>query len=533
MESIKIRNFYGQRILEKMQKVKSFFSKINYFSPLYNKLQLDEIAQNLEIFPPNLWKSDIERGKVFLKKKNLDNINIKDELFFYYHSFSWLTDIKIFGKENLRIYSRELTKKWIKNNQRWNTKKWGDYILASRICSWIHNYDFFFSAANDNFKKILFKSIANQINHLTKNFSNIKRNSELIRIIKALIYVSICIPNKNSLYQIAIFNLKTELAKQILKDGCHFQRNPKIHTEVLYDLIDIRSILNAGNKKNFADLQKAIEKMSMVYYFFLHKDNSLALFNESSNFDSGLIKEIGDHIPKPRKIPRELDVGGFQRIDAKHTVAIIDCGVPQNYNATYQAHSSTAGFEISYKKTKIIVNSSPFIKDNINKSTASHSTLTLNNTNAYKILGNGYLSRIPEMIKVKRVERYGSNLLEIENYSYKQQYESTHKRLLYIDKNGTDIRGEENIYCPSELLFDFRFYLDESIKCSQINNGKAIMLKLPNGIGWKFISSLDKITLVPTPYKGINNQPKINEHIHLTGKTMELITIVKWSLKKY
>lgn len=71
MESIKIRNFYGQRILEKMQKVKSFFSKINYFSPLYNKLQLDEIAQNLEIFPPNLWKSDIERGKVFLKKKKL------------------------------------------------------------------------------------------------------------------------------------------------------------------------------------------------------------------------------------------------------------------------------------------------------------------------------------------------------------------------------------------------------------------------------------------------------------------------------
>ena len=53
------------------------------------------------------------------------------------------------------------------------------------------------------------------------------------------------------------------------------------------------------------------------------------------------------------------------------------------------------------------------------------------------------------------------------------------------------------------------------------------MLKLPNWIGWKFISSLDKITLVPTPYKGIINQPKINENIHLTGKTMELITIVK------
>ena len=169
----------------------------------------------------------------------------------------------------------------------------------------------------------------------------------------------------------------------------------------------------------------------------------------------------------------------------------------------------------------------------ISKSTAAHSTLTLNSTNAYKILKNGYLSRIPELIKVKRIERYGSNFLEIENYSYKQQYESIHKRLLYIDKNGTDIRGEENIYCPSELTFDIRFYLDETIKTSQINNGKAILLKLPNGTGWKFISSLDKINLVTSEYIGLNKQPKNSEHINLTGKTVELITIVKWSLKKY
>ena len=31
----------------------------------------------------------------------------------------------------------------------------------------------------------------------------------------------------------------------------------------------------------------------------------------------------------------------------------------------------------------------------------------------------------------------------------------------------------------------------------------------------------------------INKQTKNNEHILITGKTMELITIIKWSLKKY
>ena len=59
------------------------------------------------------------------------------------------------------------------------------------------------------------------------------------------------------------------------------------------------------------------------------------------------------------------------------------------------------------------------------------------------------------------------------------------------------------------------------------------MLKLSNGIGWKFISSLDKINLIPSEYLRNNKQPKVNEHILITGKTRELITVVKWSLKKY
>ena len=76
---------------------------------------------------------------------------------------------------------------------------------------------------------ILKKCFSKQVSHLIKNFSYLKKNSELIRVIKTLIYVSICIPHKNSLYQIAIFNLKTEISKQILKDGCHFQRIPNLY----------------------------------------------------------------------------------------------------------------------------------------------------------------------------------------------------------------------------------------------------------------------------------------------------------------
>jgi len=273
--------------------------------------------------------------------------------------------------------------------------------------------------------------------------------------------------------------------------------------------------------------------MSIATHFFLHKNNSIANFNGTDNINQKEIKNIISEIPKPIKSPRELTNSGFQRVDTKDTILIIDCGVPINYDATYKAHSCSTTFELSYKKNNIIINSLTGLDEKINKTTAAHSTLTLNNTNAYKILKNEHLSRIPDILKVKRVERYGANVIELENYGYKNQYDAIHKRLVYIDKKGIDIRGEDNIYCPMEINFDIRFYLDQNLKTLITNNGKNIMLKLVNGDGWKFSSSIEKLDIVSNRNININNQPVTNEHIHLTGKTKELITVVRWSLKKY
>ena len=533
MTSVKIRNFYFQRFIEKLKKIKFIISKIFYTSPIYGKLNFGKISNYTEIVIPNLWEGDIEKIKNFLKSKIPSNENVKDPFFFYFHSFDFLNDLQEIIKETLRIHGRELTSYWIKKNNSWKLKTWDDFILATRICNWLKNYNFFFSTADEEFKKEIFSSILKQIEHLVKNFSNLKRNSDLIRIIKALIYTSISIPNKKYYYQIAIFNLKSELARQILNDGCHFQRNPKIHVQVLMDLLDIRSILNLTKKNVFFDLQNSIKNMSVAYRFFLHKDNSLANFNGINNVNQKELKNVIFEIPKLKKNPRELAESGFQRVDIKDTTLILDCGIPKNYDATYKAHSCSTTFELSYKKNKIIINSLPGLDKKINRKTAAHSTLTLNNTNAYKILENEHLSRVPDKLKVKRVERYGANVIEIENYGYKNQYDAIHKRSIYIDKKGLDIRGEDNIYCPLEISFDIRFYLDSKIKTLITNNGKNVVLKLPNGSGWKFVSSLNKLNLVLNRSLNTDNQPIKNEHIHLTGKTKELITIIKWSLKKY
>ena len=73
MKSIKIRNFYIQRFIEKIKKIKFFISKISYNSPIYGKLNFEKLTTHPEIAIPNLWEVDLEKIKKFLKSKPPDN----------------------------------------------------------------------------------------------------------------------------------------------------------------------------------------------------------------------------------------------------------------------------------------------------------------------------------------------------------------------------------------------------------------------------------------------------------------------------
>ena len=143
MTSVKIRNFYFERFVERLKKTKFIISKIFYNSPIYGKLNFDEISNYTEIPMPNLWKGNIEKIKIFLKNKIPSNKK-EDPFFFYFHSFDFLNDLQEISKESLRIHGRELTSYWIKKNSSWKSNTWEDFILATRICNWIKNFNFFF-----------------------------------------------------------------------------------------------------------------------------------------------------------------------------------------------------------------------------------------------------------------------------------------------------------------------------------------------------------------------------------------------------
>ena len=84
MESIKIRNFFFERFINKIKKIKLFISKIFYNSPVYGKLNFEELTSYTDIVVPNLWEGDVEKIKNFLNWKVPNNKKNKDPFFFLF-----------------------------------------------------------------------------------------------------------------------------------------------------------------------------------------------------------------------------------------------------------------------------------------------------------------------------------------------------------------------------------------------------------------------------------------------------------------
>ena len=86
MTSLKIRNFYFERFIEKIKKTKFFISKIFYNSPIYGKLNLEELTHYTDVVLPNLWEDDIEKIKNFLKRKfSQHKCDVSNEVFFIFN----------------------------------------------------------------------------------------------------------------------------------------------------------------------------------------------------------------------------------------------------------------------------------------------------------------------------------------------------------------------------------------------------------------------------------------------------------------
>ncbi len=457
------------------------------------------------------------------------------------HSFSWLRHVRASKSEEACTRSRLLVSDWIAvHGRRIMGVAWAPETAAQRLIAWLSHSPVILQSADAGFYRRFLKSLGYHVRYLSLIAKYAPDGEVRLKVRIALAVASISLPNRAS--KIARYGMKLdrELERQILPDGGHVSRNPRIMLDLLIDLLPLRqSYINLGHDVP-PGLVPAIDRMFPAIRFFRHQDGDLALFNGSTATLANELASVLRYDETSGRPSRALPDIGYQRLAADDTVIIVDTGIPQRLSLSRSAHCGCLSFELSSVRNRFIVNSGfpPFAAPafkRASRSTAAHSTVTINDTSSSRLsrsrlLGAIMVPGITEVNVERETDQKGADVLMASHDGYLKEFGFIHQRELELNAAGSKIKGRDLIQAaeneksaPSASVdVVSRFHIHPSIELVSLDE-ESIMMRAVDGTSWVFSAPGQTVSIAEDVFmadaSGIRPSQQIEIPFQASGTT--------------
>ena len=476
------------------------------------------------------------------------------------HSFHWVEDIGAAKQPSAEVRARFLVDGWIGVYGGFNEFAWNLSILTPRLYHWLTHWSPLLSIDSGGDAGAARRgSVLKQMKYLRKNYA--KTEPGLPRFLAALTLAmgGARLADKSDSYLGRGLDwLDDEIELQILPDGGHISRSPEAALKALEALMVLDDILDARGVARTKAMGRAIDRLQPILPFFLHTDGGLACFNGGGE---GHKKRIAKILKTAALTSRPFGYSphtGYQRLAQGGSVMIIDTGETAAVPFDKEAHLSPLAFELSTETGRMIVNCgwSPEQPESWRapvRATAAHSTLTLGDQSAGKILEDGYRARLlgPVVerdvgdVKAQRKEQVTGVWLETTHSGYKDDTGLMHRRRFYMTQDGLDIRGEDSLYLPvgetpkrrDEIPFTIRFHLHPSCRATLAQDQKSALIIQGGKTGWRMRTDGGPLSIEQSYYLGTGETPQKSSQIVIRGRAFAdsdgetQSNRVRWSLR--
>lgn len=453
------------------------------------------------------------------------------------HGFGWLHDLQAGNTQLYRIFARGIVAEWLELKVYRSASARQSQTLAARLINWIQCAPFLLQGASRGFEASFMDSLTRQTRLLTRRGVNHFLPANRLMSAIAMVYATFGTTGLEGLQKTALSRLSHELDQQILPDGGHVSRNGQTLAELLVLLIPLRDALNKALLEIPEPVNAALERMLPMLRLLTHSDGGLTVFNGVAATSAGSIKAVLD---RDLVCGRPLSVAphsGYCRIVHGAASIVMDTGLPPAPGRNPAAACSPLAFELCDGAHRIVVNCGSRQGADARWRTASrltsaHSTMTLGELDTSAVIDNFFtagLFNTPALITngdveaEVRSEDHGS-IISARHSAYVNAFGLAHERQLFLDVNGTDLRGEDRVVADSQISeaaydpnFAIRFHLHPSVKATMSRDGASIMLLLPNKVGWRFSARGGKLSLESSVYLPDSKSPRSTEQIVISG----------------
>jgi uncharacterized heparinase superfamily protein len=483
------------------------------------------------------------------------------------HGFSWLRHFTAAGGDAARTYAQTLVAGWIVQAGTWNDIAWRPQVVGRRLASWVSNGALIIDGSDLIYRSTLLRNMARQARHLARTAALAPAGEPRFTAAVGLAFSGLCLSEGQKRLDKGLRLVCRELDRQILADGGHVSRNPAAVLSIMLDLISLREALKARRIEVPKPIRDAIDRMMPMLRFFRHGDGRLALFNGANEGPDGAIDAALEHDDTKGRPFGFAPHSGYQRLAAGPAYVIADTGPPPPGRYSHAAHAGCLSFEMSARAARLVVNcgSTRVLGPDweaASRATAAQSTLVLADTSSARIL-RGRIGRAllgarlmegPSRVESRRNENDAGIWLEASHNGYEKLFGLVHRRRLFLDKTGEELRGEDLLVegdpasgpfpwqrawwrkRPENPPFTIRFHLHPDARASLAHDGSNVLVLLPNGDGWQFralgTGGPAPISLEESVYLGGGEPARRSEQIVVSGAVFRGEAKVNWAWRR-
>jgi uncharacterized heparinase superfamily protein len=426
------------------------------------------------------------------------------------HGFAWLRHLRASDMAISRSNARALVDEWIRHTSRFDAVAWEPEVVARRIISWLSQTPLILDGCDYPFYRRFMRSLSGQVRHLRRTALDGRPGLPRLQVMIALASAGLAMSDQPRFLRAASRLLDLELVRQILPDGGHVGRNPGAILELLIDLLPLRQAFTARGTQPSRILLSAVDRMMPMLRFFRMGDGSFARFNGLGKTPADILATALAYDDIRGAPLANAPHSGYQRIEATGTVILMDTGRPPPIGFSVGAHAGCLAFEMSVGRQRIIGNCGAPGPEagamrRMARTTAAHSTVTLNDTSSCRFLTRTWISDQlgeaiasgPTRVEVDRHAEGDSTVILARHNGYADRYGIVHERRLSLSDAGDRLEGVDSFFTPAgnpvnrsgKDAFAIRFHLDPAVRAAVSEDGKSVVMELPDGERWEFETS--------------------------------------------
>jgi uncharacterized heparinase superfamily protein len=482
------------------------------------------------------------------------------------HGWGWLRDLSAAdGLTQAEIARSEaLSKRWLARFHEYDEDAWAPDLTGSRILMACMHAPLVIPGKDHVHRSSVLNAIARWSRHLDRAAPRMQPGIPRVKAVAGMIGSALILPGGEERLARGLALLEQSLAAVLHEDGGPASRSP-------LDLAELGDLMLVLAAFHTARMQKPSPPVACTLELVRQTLGALAL---------------GDGIPAPwhggqpslqqmeRLGVKPLDIppprsSGFQRMSAGTVRLVVDAGPPPPARLNPSTHASTLGFVLSDGGRLVIVSCGaergpegerafpPELVMGL-RSTAGHSTLVLADTNSSRLPDGGprRLGGVEEVVVEARTTREGQ-WLEARHDGYRKRQGFDHLRRLWLNPEGTDLRGEDQLVpvrgplavarTRTALSVAIRFHLGAGAVATPTQDGRGALITLPGtgkaerggqpDLAWAFRASFNHapgmLGIEPSLLVGPDGSTQEIQQILLTtmvepGQTAD----ISWSFKR-